>query len=156
MLELVGQAAPERWAEAYHGLSRSKKGNPRQYVAESNRFAERFAQTGAQEDYDRAVAALFAYYRTFGAYRHPQVGMPAVLIRSNEGLRQRFAHHVGTVLKPSRRRYTRDSALAEYEMLKVANYVFDGKYRQEAKDAFARATPLIFTPFGLMYMGEEK
>jgi len=156
VLAMSGLSQAERWAEAYHGLSRSKKGNPRRHIAESVRLAERFAETGEQADYDGAVAAMYAYYRTYGAYRRPQVGMPAVLIKSSEGLRQQFARHVGGVLKPSRRRYTRETALGEYETLRVADYVFDGKYEQEKKAAYERAKPLIYTPFGILYTEDKQ
>ena len=154
VLVLSGMPHAERWADARHGLSHSKRANPRRHIADGNLYAARFAAKGEQADYDRAVAALYAYYRTLGAYRHPQACMPAALIRSNSGLKEMFARHVATVLKPSKRRYTAQTAIAEYEMLRVADYVFDGEYQTQKQAAFDRLTPLYFTPFGTLYSDE--
>ena len=155
LLTMKGISLAERWADEYHGLRRGQKNNPRRYIAESSQMAARFAQSGEQGDYDAAVNALYAYYRTAGAYRQAQMGMPQVLIRSNEGLRKMFARHVDTILKPSRRRYTADTALGTYEMLRVADYVFDGKYAEEKQRAFEEATPKLFTPYGILYLDKE-
>jgi len=144
-----------RWSEAYRGWSRAKGANPRRHIAESVAYAEQFAATGDTAMYDNAVRALALYYRTLGAYRRPQAFLPRVLIKSNDALRQQFAAHVEGVLRPNRRRYTAQTALAEYDMMRVANYVFEGKYAVEEEATRMRAMPLLDTPFGPLF-GEGK
>jgi hypothetical protein len=147
VVKMQGLSHVERWARAYRGWGRAKH-NMRDYIAESVSLAARFADTKQQDDYDRAVAALAAYYRELGAYRAPQAFLPALLIKSSDYLRQRFARHVDTVLRSHRGRFTAQTAFAEYDMLTVADFVFDGKYAEQVIEAKARALPLINTPFG--------
>lgn len=151
VLSLSGVSHEERWASSYRGWCRARSANPRRPIADSVAYARRFALSADREDYQKAVDSLSAYYRKFGAYKMPQAFMPGVLIKSNDGLTAQFARHVTTVLRPNNRPYTADVAFAEYDMLRVADYVFEGKYRQEKDSAYLRALPLIKTPFGDLY-----
>ena len=145
-IEMVGASLAAHWARYYHAWPTGK--NPRALLARSAEYAERFAQTHAQTDYDEAVAALLTYYRTGGAMRHPQAAMPTLLIRSHDQLKALFERHLQVVLHPRRTRFGAQTALAEYSMLRVANGVWDGRYTEEEAAAKTLAAPILDSPLG--------
>ncbi len=142
------------WAERYRGWGRGKY-NPRRYVAESAAYTAAYEMTGDAGDLQRAADALRAYYHTPGAYRKPQAFLPVPLLRKDDALRARFERHLAVCLRPNRRRYTADRALAEYSMLCVAEALFAGRYAEAKEAAKADVQPLLDTPFGKLFVGDD-